>query len=73
MKISYKKLWHLLIEKNIKQSVMRQEAGICPNTLTRLINNKVVSLEVLYKICIFLNCNIGDIMEFEKEEGERKQ
>ena len=52
---------------------MRQEAGICPNTLTRLINNKVVSLEVLYRICVFLQCDIGDIMEFILDEGEKEQ
>lgn len=73
MIISYKKLWHLLIEREMSNSELRKQAHICPNTFTRLIQNREVSLLVLQKICYALKCDIGDIMEFVFEEGEQEQ
>lgn len=64
MKISYNKLWKLLIDKKMSKADLRKEAGIAPNTMTRLRRDEKVSLSVLRKICCVVEANIGDIMEF---------
>lgn len=64
MKISYNKLWKLLIDKKMSKADLRKEAGIAPNTMTRLRRDEEVSLSVLRKICSVVEANIGDIMEF---------
>lgn len=64
MKISYNKLWKLLIDKKMSKADLRKEAGIAPNTITRLRRDEEVSLSVLRKICCVVEANIGDIMEF---------
>ena len=64
MKISYNKLWKLLIDKNMSKADLRKEAGIAPNTMTRLRRDEEVSLSVLRKICCVVEADIGDIMEF---------
>ncbi len=76
MKISYNKLWKLLIDKKIRQSDLRRAANFAPNTLTRLYKDQDVKLDVLYRICMVLEVDIGDIMEFlpeEEQEGEAEQ
>lgn len=64
MKISYNKLWKLLIDKKMSKADLRKETGIAPNTMTRLRRDEEVSLSVLRKICCVVEANIGDIMEF---------
>lgn len=64
MKISYNKLWKLLIDKKMSKADLRKEAGIAPNTMTRLRRDEEVSLSILRKICCVVEANIGDIMEF---------
>lgn len=76
MKISYNKLWKLLIDKKMKQSELRKAANIAPNTLTRLYKDQEVKLDVLFRICMVLGVNIGDVMEFlleDEHEGESEQ
>ena len=63
MAISYKKLWKLLIDKDMTAVDLRQATGIAPNTMTKLRRDEEVSMTVLVKICTVLNANIGDIME----------
>ena len=63
MAISYKKLWKLLIDKNMTAVDLRMATGIAPNTMTKLRKDEEVSLSVLVKICTALNANIGDIMD----------
>ena len=73
MAVSYKKLWKLLIDKNMTAVELREKTGIAPNTITKLRRNEEVSMTVLVKICTALNANIGDIMDMipeeEKENG----
>ena len=71
MAISYKKLWKLLIDKNMSPVDLRMATGIAPNTMTRLRRDEEVSMAVLAKICKVLDANIGDIMDMvpEKEEA----
>ena len=63
MDVCYKKLFKLLIDKGMKKTDLRKATGISPNTMTKLSNNEFVSMEVLVKICITLNCDFGDIVE----------
>ena len=63
MAISYKKLWKLLIDKDMTAVDLRQATGIAPNTMTKLRRDEEVSMTVLVKICAVLNANIGDIMD----------
>ena len=64
MAISYNKLWKLLIDKKMSKADLRKAAGIAPNTMTRLRRDEEVTLAVLNKICMTLEVDIGDIMEF---------
>ena len=70
MAISYKKLWKLLIDKNMTAGDLRLATGIAPNTMTKLRKDEEVSLSVLVKICTALNANIGDIMDLIPEEDK---
>ena len=64
MAVSYKKLWKMLIEKEMKKTQFREAVGIGPTTLAKLGKNGYVSLDVLESICEVFNCRIEDIMEF---------
>ena len=68
MQASYKKLWKLLIDKDMSQSDLLKSAGFSAGIMTKLRHSEDVSMAVLRKICITLDCNIGDIVEFVKEE-----
>lgn len=70
MAISYNKLWKLLVDKKMSKADLRKAAGIAPNTMTRLRRDEEVTLAVLNKICMTLDVDIGDIMEFLPEESE---
>lgn len=63
MAISYKKLWKLLIDKDMTAVELRQATGIAPNTMTKLRRDEEVSMSVLVKICKVLDANIGDVMD----------
>lgn len=64
MELSYKKLWKMLIERDMKKIDLQTSAGLAANTMTRLRQAEPVSMEVLWRICNVLGCNIGDIVEF---------
>ena len=64
MSVSYNKLWKLLIDRKMSKADLRKQAGIAPNTLTKLNRDEEVSLSVLKKICNTLKVDIGDVMEF---------
>ena len=68
MQVSYKKLWKLLIDKDMKKKDLQAAAGISWGSITKLSKGKTVSMEVLMKICKALECNIGDIMDLILEE-----
>lgn len=63
MAASYKKLWKLLIDRDMKKEDLRKAAGITTTAMAKLGRNEDVSTKVLLKICNVLNCNIEDIME----------
>lgn len=63
MAISYKPLWHLLLEKEIKKMEFRDLVGISNGTLARLGKNDPVSLDVIEKICLTMDCQIEDVVQ----------
>lgn len=63
MKISYKKLWIILIEKDISPATLRKDLNIASGTMTKMRRNEEVALSVLLHICEYLDCNIGDICD----------
>lgn len=63
MRISYKKLWIMLVEKEIPQATFRKDLNIATGTMTKMRRNEEVALSVLLRICEYLNCNIGDICD----------
>ena len=63
MKISYKKLWMLLIEKDITKPTLRKDLSLSTGTMSKLNKGEDVALSVLLRICDYLNCDIGDICE----------
>ncbi len=68
MAVSYKKLWKLLIDKDMKKKDLCTLSGISPSSLTKMGKNGHVTTEVLAKICKALDCSVEDIMEFIQEE-----
>lgn len=63
MQISYKKLWKLLIDKDLKKTDLIKLAGISKATLNKLSHNQNVTTDILLKVCNALSCNIDDIIE----------
>ena len=70
MEVSYKKLWKLLIDKDMKKKDLQAKAGISWASVTKFSKGETVSMEVLMKVCKALVCDIGDIMEFVPSENE---
>lgn len=67
MGINYKRLWKLLIDKEMTKTDLRKMTDIAPSTLSKMGRNEYVSLEVLVRICVVLNCELSDIAEIEKQ------
>ena len=63
MALCYKKLWKLLIDKDMKKKELCAKAGISPSSLTKMGKNGHVTTEVLAKICTALDCGVDDIMD----------
>lgn len=70
MKISYKKLWILLVEREISQAQLRKDLSIATGTMTKLRRNEEVALSVLLRICEYLDCNIGDICDAVRTDNK---
>lgn len=68
MAVSYKKLWKLLIDKDMKKKDLRLATGMSTTSLAKLGKNKNVNTEILVKVCKVLKCDIGDIMEVIEDE-----
>ena len=70
MNVSYKKLWKLLIDKDMKKKDLQASSGVSWASITKMSKNETVSMDVLMKVCKTLNCNIGDIVDLLPSEGE---
>lgn len=70
MSASYKKLWKILIDRDMNKSDLIRQAKITSNIVAKMGNGEDVSMESLRKICIALGCEIGDIMEVNGGDGK---
>lgn len=68
MTVSYKKLWKLLIDRDMKKKDLQQAAGLSSTTVAKLSNHEKVSMDVLIKVCEALGVDFGDIMELVPDE-----
>jgi len=64
MAVSYNKLWKLLVDKKMSKADLRKTADIAPNTMTKLRRDEPVTLAILGRICMVLECDYGDIMTY---------
>lgn len=70
MKISYKKLWKLLIDKELKKKDLAEQAGISNASIAKLGRNENVNTDILLKICVALECEMSDILEIVPDDTE---
>lgn len=63
MKVSYNKLWKMLIDKNMQKKDLQDAVKMSPNTMAKMGRNENISMDVLVRICKELQCDVGDIME----------
>lgn len=68
MKVSYNKLWKMLIDKNMQKKDLQDAVHMSPNTMAKMGRNENISMDVLVRICQELHCDVGDIMEVLPEE-----
>ncbi|WP_027204779.1 helix-turn-helix domain-containing protein [Butyrivibrio fibrisolvens] len=70
MKVSYNKLWKLLIDMNLNKTKLREMAQMSPNTMAKLGKNETISMDIILRICEVLKCDVGDIMETIPDEED---
>ena len=70
MGVSYKKLFKLLIDRNMKKKDLQQLASLSPASVTKLAKDEYVSMEVIVKVCLALQVDVGDIMEVVPDNKE---
>lgn len=70
MAVSYNGLWKILIDKNLQRKDLTEKLNISSATIAKMGKGEQVSMDVLERICTYLDCNIGDIMSFEKKEND---
>jgi len=70
MAVSYKKLWKILIDKDMKKKDLQAAAGVSSTSITKLSKCETVSMDVLIKICKVLECDIGEIIELIPDEDK---
>ena len=71
MAVSYKKLFKLLIDRDMKKKELKELSGIGKSTMTKLANNENVTVEVMAKICNALNCSMDDVIEILPDREEK--
>ena len=69
MKVSYKKLWKLLIDRDMKKRDLQETAGISSSSIEKLSKNNYVSMDVLVKVCTALNVDFADVIEIVSDEN----
>lgn len=73
MAITYKKLWKLLIDKNLKKRDLQTLANVSGSSIAKLGRNENVNTDILLRICSALQCDISDIMEIEERTDDQKE
>ncbi len=72
MAVSYKRLFHLLIDKGITNAELMEKGGFSANIITRLKRDNYVALDTIERICLALECGVDDILEFIPDEKENE-
>ncbi len=67
MAFSYKKLWKLLIDRDMTRADLRAAIGVSPTTLAKMSKGEAIGANVLARICETLNCNVGEVMDYVPE------
>lgn len=70
MKLSYNGLWKILIDNSMQKKDLINKIGISSTTIAKMGKGEKVSLDVIERICRYFNCNIGDVISFEKEDSK---
>ncbi len=68
IKITYKPRWKLIIDREMSKTDLRKKTQIAPSTFTKMNNDQQVSLDILARICVELNCGFDDIVQIESEK-----
>lgn len=71
MAVQYKKLFHLMIEKNVSATTLKKQAGISSNIMARLKKNEYISLSSIESICRVMKCSVDEMLEFVPDAWER--
>jgi len=72
MAVCYDRLFHLLIDRKMTNSQLKEQAGFSANIITRLKRGEYISIESIEKICRVLNCGVDDVLEFTTEENDNE-
>lgn len=73
MKLSYNGLWKILIDNSMQKKDLIDKIGVSSTTIAKMGKGEKVSLDVIERICVYFDCNVGDILSFEKELKDGKQ
>lgn len=73
MAVCYKKLWKMLIDKDMIKKDLRLQTGLSTSTMSKLSKDENVSMDIIEKICTVLNCDVGDIMEFVPDKKRNRK
>jgi DNA-binding Xre family transcriptional regulator len=73
MGITYKKLWKLLIDKNMNKGDLQKVAGISPSSMAKLSKGENIQTDLLVRICNALECDTSDIMEIDRDKSDHLQ
>ena len=68
MGVSYKKLWHLLLDRDMKKKDLQKAASLTSYTMNKLSKNEAVTTDTLAKICRSLDCTVDDVMDILPED-----
>lgn len=71
--VSFKKLWHMLIDRDMNKTDLKRIAGISSSTLANMVADRYVSMDVLVRVCSALDCDFSDIMEAIPDERENEE
>lgn len=66
-KVNYKPLWKMLIDREVSKQQLREKTSVARSTMVKMANNEYVSMDVLVRICLAMDCGIDDIVEIERE------
>ena len=69
MAVSYKKLWHMLIDRGMRKKDLKEAAGLTAHTMLKLRHNMHINTTIIYKICMALDCSPTEFIEFIELEG----